>query len=108
MLCAPADETSVSAPVAVTRSNTVVALLVVVSRLVVFVVSKEVSNAVVVSAVVVSEVPRAVSKVVVVVLLVPNVVVVERLVLKYSTVDRLVLKDVVKLVVTEEALRRIW
>ena len=81
MLCAPADETSVSAPVAVTRSNTVVDLfvlnVVVVSWLVVFDVSKEVLNVVVVSALVVELVPSAV----LVALLVLNVVVVDRLVL---------------------------
>jgi hypothetical protein len=70
MLCAPADETSVSAPVAVTRSYTVVALLVAVSWLVVFVVSKDVLNVVVVSRLVVALVPTAVLNVVVVDLLV--------------------------------------
>lgn len=74
MLCAPADETSVSAPVAVTRSYTVVAVfvlnVVVVSWLVVFVVSKDVLNVVVVSWLVVALVPTAVLNVVVVELLV--------------------------------------
>ena len=65
MLCAPADETSVSWPVAVTRSKMVVCLLVLavvsVSWLVTFDVSKDVTKVVWVSALVFELVPSAVS-----------------------------------------------
>ena len=64
MLCAPADETSVSWPVAVTRSKIVVErfvlAVVVVSWLVTFDVSNEVLKVVVVSVDVVADVPSAV------------------------------------------------
>lgn len=105
MLCAPADETSVSCPVAVTRSKIVVSLLVAVSWLVEFVVSNEVLNVVVVSALVVADVPSAVS----VDALVSNVVAVDALVPKVVVVDLDVLKEVVKLVVAPtRRRRRIW